>query len=69
VKSLAAIGRRFDDRRDQKWKGPHLCGPSLVELPGIEIGAEMSLNCKYAETHYAKARESTLRDLQIREWC
>jgi hypothetical protein len=41
----------------------------LVELPGIEPGTEMALTCKNTENRYAKARETTRRDLRRREKC
>ena len=48
-------------------------GPVLlelpVELPGIETGTESSLNCGNTESEYAKARETTWRDLRIRRRC
>ena len=31
----------------------------LVELPGIELGTEIALNCGNADLGYAKRREST----------
>jgi hypothetical protein len=40
-----------------------------VELPGIESGAQSTLNCGNAENHDTKRRESTRDDLRIRESC
>jgi hypothetical protein len=48
-----------------KGKGPHLCGPSLVELPGIELGGEIALTCGSAGFDDAKQRERTGNDLRI----
>ena len=50
-------------------EGPHLCGPSLVELPGIEPVAEIGVTCEDAESDDAKQRESTRDHLRIRERC
>jgi hypothetical protein len=43
-------------------KGPHRCGPSLVELPGIEPATENDLtcaNCDLATRNYAKQLPKT----------
>jgi hypothetical protein len=41
----------------------------LVELPGIEPGAEIALTCENVEIDDAKVRETTRNDLGIREKC
>ena len=51
-----------------KGKGPLICGP-VVELPGIEPGAEIGVSCRNAENQHAKRPESTRIDLRIREMC
>ena len=38
-----------------------------MELPGIELAAEIALTCGNAELDDAKRRESTRNDLRIRE--
>jgi hypothetical protein len=40
-----------------------------VELPGIEPGAKMALNCGNGESYDAKIRETTRTDLRIRGSC
>src|ERR1700755_1028638 len=40
-----------------------------MELPGIELGAEMTLTCVNAEPGYAKRRESTRNDPRLRDRC
>jgi hypothetical protein len=41
----------------------------VVELPGIEPGAEIALTCRNVESNDAKVRETTRNDLRIRERC
>ena len=40
-----------------------------VELPGIELGADIRLTCGNIENRYAKRRETTREDLRIRQRC
>jgi hypothetical protein len=40
-----------------------------VELPGIELAAEVGVTCRYIDEHDAKARETTYGDLRIRQRC
>jgi hypothetical protein len=40
-----------------------------VELPGIEPVAKIELNCGNAEINDAKVRETTRKDLGIRDRC
>ena len=46
------------DVRPAIQKGPHRCGPSLVELPGIEPATQIALR----RTNVAGRRESTRND-------
>jgi hypothetical protein len=32
-----------------KAEGPHVCGPSLVELPGIELAIKIALTSNYGD--------------------
>jgi hypothetical protein len=51
-------------------KQARTCGPDLqflVELPGIEPGAEIMLTCRNAEFDDAKVRETTRNDAKRRE--
>jgi hypothetical protein len=41
----------------------------LVELPGIELGAESDLACVNAESDDAKTRETARNDVRRREKC
>ncbi|MET0995708.1 MAG: hypothetical protein ABWY20_17230, partial [Mycobacterium sp.] len=43
--------------------------PLLVELPGIELGADIRLTCGNIENRYARPRETTREDLRIRQRC
>jgi hypothetical protein len=61
-----ALGNNADEKRKLArayGPGQHL---SRMELPGIEPGPKSSLNWENTGLNYAKQRETTRNDLQIR---
>jgi hypothetical protein len=44
---------------NQRQKGPLISGASLVELPGIELGAEIGMTCDDSDFDHAKRPQTT----------
>jgi hypothetical protein len=56
----------------QRWPasvGAQISIFSIVELPGIEPGAEIALNCDNGGIDDAERRQTTRDDLRVRESC